>query len=142
MRDARDAVAGRRLAWADHGLHWSHGARRMLEASDGFVETQLGFVALAVAVARAIRLVDGISEGYRGDPLARADCPIPARLLRMLGTRLDWFRDEILHLYDKVRGGRVVKISYTTEPVGLGSSAELLLKRCTRSCVNATLRHL
>lgn len=112
-------VIGRRLAWADQALHWGNAARRMLNEPAGFIETQLAFVAVTVAVSNAIRLMDGKGGDVPGDKEAQADCPINHRELRKIGKRLDGFRDEILHLHDKIGGGREVRVAMTSDPAGL-----------------------
>jgi hypothetical protein len=114
-----DELAGRRLAWVDQALHWSHAARRALTKPEGFIDVQLGFVALTVAVTNAVRFLDGLDEHIRGDSAGQADCPIPHRELRRIASRLDGFRDEILHLHDKVGGGRHVEVRYAADPPGL-----------------------
>jgi hypothetical protein len=116
-------VNGRRLAWADQALHWGAAARRMLTKPEGFIETQLAFVAVSVALGNAVRLVDGRGDAVPGDVIAQADCPIPHRELRRTADRLAGFRDEILHLHDKVGGGRHVTLSYTSDPPGLTLSS-------------------
>jgi hypothetical protein len=116
---SRLEVIGRRLAWVDQALHWGNAARRKLTKPEGFIEVQLGVVALTVAVNNAVRFLDGLDEAIRGDPAGRADCPIPPRDLRRIAGRLDGFRDEILHLHDKMGGGRHVEVAFKADPPGL-----------------------
>ncbi|MEW6225997.1 MAG: hypothetical protein AB1627_15335 [Chloroflexota bacterium] len=93
----------------------------MLETPGGFIETQLGFVAVTVALANAVRLVNGRGD-VRSDPVARADCPMSPRALTQLCQRLNQFRNEILHLHDKFGGGRHVTLSYTRDGLVLSST--------------------
>lgn len=75
MVRARGEVTGRgssppteqgvRLAWADMAVHWATVARRLIEAH-GFLDVQLGYIALHLSVMRESMLVNGYRDEVTG----------------------------------------------------------------------------
>jgi hypothetical protein len=114
-RPAPDPRApGFRLSWISNALMWSSAARRLLHA-DQPAEAQLAFVALHLCVKLASQLVDGTAL-VPAEITARIDCPVDPRELRRIRDRLAGFRDEILHLPDKVDDGREISMSWSADP--------------------------
>jgi hypothetical protein len=99
-------TAGFRLSWVSNALLWSRAARRLLYADEP-AEAQLGVVALHLCVKLAGQLADGTAL-VPAEMTARADCPVDPRELRKFRDRLAGFRDEVLHLSDKIDDGREV----------------------------------
>ena len=102
------------MAWADMAGHWAVAARRLIEAH-GFLDVQLGYVALHLSIIRASMLVNGYKDEFTGfavrpDSTAAVDCPIDVRRLRSLSERTGRIRDQIMHLADGLEAGRVVKL--------------------------------
>lgn len=102
-------------AWRSGALLWSGTAKRLLDG--GFGEAQLAMVALHLCVKQAHMLVSGKPPRIPGDEEALADAaPFDADGLKKLRDRAEGFRDEILHLSDKMQEGREVNVSWTRDP--------------------------
>jgi hypothetical protein len=118
--------------------HWAVVARRLIE-SHGFLDVQLGYVALHLSVLRASMLVNGYTDKVSGfavrpDSVAAADCPIDARRLRSLSEKTARIRDQIMHLADGLEAGRVVKLDAKRRRVeivvvGKGGRTERMTER-------------
>jgi hypothetical protein len=114
-QDVDPRARGFLKAWSSGALLWSATAKRLLEG--GFGEAQLAMVALHLCVKQAHLLVSGKPPRIPGDQEALADAaPFDASELKELRDTVEAFRDEILHLSDKMQDGRAVNVSWTTDP--------------------------
>jgi hypothetical protein len=99
-------------------LLWSATTKKLLSAN-GLGERYLAMVALYICLKHACLLVEGKRVQARflvsGDELALADCPFSLAELQGMRDRAERFRDEILHLSDKIQIGRELSTSWTSE---------------------------